>query len=639
MKLVSLPIDCKKDEILAGVLGNPVVIIEAETGAGKSTRVPQMLLAAGYDVVVTQPRRLAARTVASRVAEECGVPLGGLVGFRTGEDKNFDSSETECLFVTDGLALIREIMGHGRKGCKQRVLILDEVHEQNINIDVLMAWCKREQSQGAAFKIVCMSATMKAKELSLYFNGAPVISVPGRTFPVERRVSGPSMLEDAVALLSAGRNVLVFQPGKAEILGFVETLRTYGLNAVILPLFGEMTAEEQAKCFKSYGRPKCVVSTNVAQTSVTIADIDAVIDSGMERRIELVEGVEGLYLRPISKADSAQRRGRAGRTKPGIYIDHCPEDDEFRNDYPVAEILRSRLDQTVLRLAEAHIDAEALEFFHQPDVSEIHAARRALMVLGCMDEAGQVTAIGHKVARMPVSVQYARMIVEAEERGVLDDVLTIAAILEQRGITERTCRIRQFTREHQSDCLAQMDVYLAAGELDNERKRLYGIHVKRYYEAVMRRKLLVESLQGKVRFGTTGNRDDILRSVSVGMIDNIYLGHGQRVRDTTGGTREITRESVCRASGVVVGIPFDTDRKQLLTMVTNVELDELIALAPHLLRSEDGVDARYDFTLDTVVSKRCRVFNRIELESEELPDATHPQAAGLFASWVAKQMV
>jgi ATP-dependent helicase HrpA len=639
MKLVSLPIDCKKDEILAAVLGNPVVIIEAETGAGKSTRVPQMLLSAGYDVIVTQPRRLAARTVATRVAEECGVPLGGLVGFRTGEDKNSDSAETECLFVTDGLALVRELMGYRKKGSKQLVLVIDEVHEQNINIDVLMAWCKREQSMGATFKIVCMSATMKAKELSQYLNGAPIISVPGRTFPVEHLDSGVSMLQDAVALLEAGRNVLVFQPGKAEILDFVEKLKSHGLDAVILPLYGEMTAEEQGKCFKTYSRPKCVVSTNVAQTSVTIADIDAVIDSGMERRIELVDGVEGLYLRSISKADSAQRRGRAGRTKPGIYIDHCPDDDEFRNEYPVAEILRSRLDQTVLRLAEAHIDAEALEFFHQPDVSEIHAARRSLMVLGCMNEAGQVTAIGHKVARMPVSVQYARMIVEAEERGVLDDVLTIAAILEQRGITERTCRIRQFTQEHQSDCLAQMDVYLAARELDNETKRLYGIHVKRYYDAVKRRKLLADSLRGKVRFGTTGDRDDILRSISVGMLDHIYRGHGLRVRDTTGGTREIARESVCRPSGMVVGIPFDTDRKQLLTMVTNVDLDELIALAPHLLRSEEGVDARYDATSDMVVSNKRRVFNRIQLESEELPDADHPQAAGLFASWVAEQMI
>jgi HrpA-like RNA helicase len=639
MKLVSLPIDCKKEEILAAVLGNPVVIIEAETGAGKSTRVPQMLLGAGYDVVITQPRRLAARAVASRVAEECGVQLGGLVGFRTGEEKNFDSNETECLFVTDGLALIREIMGHSRKGNKQRVLILDEVHEQNINIDVLMAWCKRELSMGATFKIVCMSATMKAKELSQYFNAAPVISVPGRTFAVEQVACGRSMLEDAVRLLKAGRNVLVFLPGRGEILDFVEKLNARKLKAVVLPLFGDMTAVEQGKCFKSYGRPKCVVATNVAQTSVTIADIDAVIDGGMERRIELVDGVEGLYLRPISKADSAQRRGRAGRTKPGIYIDHCPADDEKRADYPVAEILRTRLDQTVLRLAEAHVNAEAMEFFHQPDIREIHDARRALLVLGCMDEGGDVTLIGHKVARMPVSVQYARMIVEAEERGVLDDVLTIAGILEQRGITERTCRLDKFTREEQSDCLAQMDVYRAASELDDETKEDYGINVKRYNEAVKRRQLLVESLLGKVRFGTTGNRDDILRSVCVGMVDHIYRGTGVLVRDVRGNERNIGSESVCRASGTVVGIPFDNDRKQLLTMVTKVKLQELIELAPHLLRSEDGVDARYDPQFDTVVSKKRLVFNRIELNSQTLPDAEHPQAAGLFANWVAEQMV
>jgi len=502
-----------------------------------------------------------------------------------------------------------------------------------------MAWCKREQSLGATFKIVCMSATMKAKELSKYFNDAPVITVPGRTFAVEQVDCGRSMLEDAVTLLKAGRNVLVFLPGRGEILDLVEKLKQRRLKAVVLPLFGDMTAEEQGKCFKTYDRPKCVVSTNVAQTSVTIADIDAVIDSGMERRIELVDGVEGLYLRPISKADRAQRIGRAGRTKPGEYYDHCPVDDEKRADYPVAEILRTRLDQTVLRLAEVHVNAEELQFFHQPDIREIHDARRALLVLGCMDEAGEVTEIGHKVARMPVSVQYARMIVEGEELGVLDDVLTIAAILEQRGITERTCRIDRFTRENQSDCLAQLDVFRAAAELSDESKELYGINVKRYNEAVKRRQLLVESLQGKVRFGTTGKRDDILRSICVGMVDHIYRGTGVKVRDARRHEREISSESVCRASGTVVGIPFDTDRKQLLTMVTKVELQELIELAPHLLRREEGVDARYEPQFDTVVSKKRLVFNRIELNTQTLPDAEHPQAAGLFANWVAEQMV
>ena len=638
MDLVSLPIDCMETQILQAVSSNLVTVLEAETGAGKSTRVPQMLLRAGYDVVITQPRRLSARTLASRVAEECGVELGGLVGYRTGEEKNFDSADTRCLFVTDGLALVRELLGHTKRRNKNFVLIIDEVHEQNINIDVLMAWCKRAHARGNKFKVIVMSATMKARELSRYFNDAPVISVPGRMFPVRQVAAGYSMLQDVIGLLESGRNVLVFQPGKFEIMQFVEQLKARNVYAVVLPLHGEMSAADQAKCFATYNRPTCVVSTNIAQTSLTIAHIDAVVDSGLERRIELVDGVEGLYLRAISKADGAQRRGRAGRTKPGIYIDHCPVAASDRIEYPIAEILRSRLDQTVLRLAEARIDAEALQFFHQPDVAEIHAARRALVVLGCMDQAGQVTDVGHKVARLPVSVHCARMIVEAVRRGVLDDVLTIAAILEQRGITERSCDLRRFSDEHQSDCLAQLDVYWAARTLSNGSRNSLGIHVKRYNEAVKRRELLVDSLEGKVSFGTTGNRNDIIASICAGMLDNVYRGHGSSVKDANKVWRRIAHESVCRASGTVVGIPFDTDSDQLLTMVTSVDEEELFALAPHLLRSEVGVSPRYDSAQDAVFSTTRRVFNRIELESEEVLDATHAQAAEIFAKWVAEQM-
>jgi HrpA-like RNA helicase len=292
---------------------------------------------------------------------------------------------------------------------------------------------KRQIEAGADFKVVLMSATLEADKLAAFFNGAPVIEVPGRLFPVEVKTPSMRLIDDVAALVSAGRNVLVFQPGKQEITETCAALERMEVNAEILPLHGELSPEEQAKCFRHYGRPKVVVSTNVAQTSVTIDDIDAVVDSGMERRIELVEGVEGLYLKPISLADSKQRKGRAGRTKPGIYIDHCGASN--RPDFSVAEIMRKRLDQTVLRLAIAGFDMEELEFFHQPEKSEIHDARQTLIGLGCMKADGSVTKIGKFVNRLPVSVQYARMLVEAERLGVVDDVLTVAAIMEMGGIT------------------------------------------------------------------------------------------------------------------------------------------------------------------------------------------------------------
>ena len=194
------------------------------------------------------------------------------------------------------------------------------------------------------------------------------------------------LVDDVATLVAEGRNVLVFQPGKQEIEDACSALKQMQVSAEILPLHGQLTPEEQSRCFKHYGRPKVVVSTNVAQTSVTIDDIDAVVDSGMERRIELVDGVEGLYLKPVSLADATQRKGRAGRTKPGIYIDHCGASS--RPDFQVAEIMRKRLDQTVLRLAIAGFDMEAMEFFHQPAKSDIHDARRTLVGLGCMTADG-----------------------------------------------------------------------------------------------------------------------------------------------------------------------------------------------------------------------------------------------------------
>ena len=463
MKSANLPILAFRDQIVNAVRTSPVVVITAETGAGKSTQVPQYLLDEGYDLVVTQPRRLAARTVAERVAEEIGEDIGGTVGYRTAVDRR-DSPATRCLFCTDGLALVRELMGQN-KG----VLVLDEVHEWNENMEVLVAWAKRQTEVGADFKVVLMSATLEAEKLAAFFNGAPIISVPGRLFPVETKKAGMRLVDDVATLVAEGRNVLVFHPGKQEIEDTCAALKQMQVNAEILPLHGQLTPQEQSLCFKHYGRPKVVVSTNVAQTSVTIDDIDAVVDSGMERRIELVDGVEGLYLKPISLADSTQRKGRAGRTKEGIYIDHFSA--STRPDFPVAEILRKRLDQTVLRLAIARFDMEELEFFHQPDRSDIHDARRTLVGLGCMNVDGLVTKIGKLVNRLPVSVQYARMLVEADRLGVVDDVLTVAAIMEMSGITvpppsrnqpDRPDWRRMVPSESESDVMGQLAVWQMA---------------------------------------------------------------------------------------------------------------------------------------------------------------------------------
>jgi len=644
----TLPVFQFRKEILELIENNSVVIVTAETGAGKSTQVPQYLLDEGYDIVVTQPRRLAARTVSQRVAEEYGSEFGDIIGFRTAYERQ-DSPATRCLFVTDGLAMVRELMGAG----KHNVLVLDEVHEWNLNMEVLIAWAKRKIEAGADFRVVVMSATMEADKLSEYFGGAPVIDVPGRLFPVEGRKAGNDMKEDIVKLLREGRNVLLFQPGKAEIAELVSKLKSItDLDAEILPLHGELTPEEQNACFKSYRKPKCVVATNVAQTSVTIPDIDAVVDSGMERRVELVDGVEGLYLKPVSLADAKQRKGRAGRTKPGIYIDYC--DARNRLEFPRAEILRVRLDQAVLRLAGVGIDVEDLEFFHQPDKSEIHEAKRALKALGCMDENGNVTEIGHKVAKLPISVKYGRMVIEAGKRGVVDDVITIAALLEQGEITARKIDgvpgKRTWSRlcpgENESDVMAQSAVYKAAEGMRKEDMAKNGVFAKAYYQVKEKRRHLADSLRRKIRFGSYGNRQDILKCICAGMVDHLYRYNGGDYRNGDGQDRELSENSIVEDAEWLVGIPFDleiTTRRgkmtlNLVTMATEVEPEWLAEVAPQLVKVEAGIDPAYIPDYDSCYSTEKTFFQDQKIGEKRIATPEHPKASEVFADWLAGKM-
>jgi len=640
-----LPIHNFRNQIVEAVRNNSVVVITAETGAGKSTQVPQFLLDEGHDLVVTQPRRLAARTVAERVAEEIGENIGQTVGYRTAVDRR-DSPATKCLFCTDGLALVRELMGQNRG-----ILVLDEVHEWNENMEVLVAWAKRQTEAGSDFKVVLMSATLEAEKLAAFFGGAPVISVPGRLFPVHTRQASMRLVDDVATLVAEGRNVLVFHPGKQEIEDTCAALEQMQVNAKILPLHGQLTAEEQSRCFKHYDCPKVVVSTNVAQTSVTIDDIDAVVDSGLERRIELVDGVEGLYLKPISVADSTQRKGRAGRTKEGLYIDHC---EATRPDFPVAEILRKRLDQTVLRLAIAGFDMEELEFFHQPDKSDIHDARRTLIGLGCMNADGSVTKIGKLVNRLPVSVQYARMLVEADRLGVVDDVLTVAAILEQGGITvpppsrnqpDRPDWRRMVPDESESDVMGQLVVWRLADDMTKDEMREKGISLRNYFRAKEVRRRLEVAIRKHFNVASTDRREDILKAVCAGMVDHLFRGdYGSYQNGEDGVDRELGSASLVRGAEWLVGKPFDLQIKtrrgtmtlRLIELASKVNPMWLTEVAPQLVEEKIGLIPRYDPEKDVVVSTTKVFFNGQMLQEEIVADGAHPEAAKIFASWVAQ---
>jgi hypothetical protein len=649
----NLPIMAFEAEIVRTVGQHSVTIVVAETGSGKSTMVPVFLMDAGYrKVVVTQPRKLAARTVAQRVAEVVQTPLGKRVGFRTAEERR-DSSETEVLFVTDGLQLVRELLGHGGK---ETVLVLDEVHEWNLNLEVLVAWAKIQVEERSDFKVVLMSATLEAERLSAFFNGAPIVSVPGRVFPVEERAPGESVVDDVATLVAERKTVLVFEPGKAEMESTLAALKLRGVDADLLPLHGGLTPDEQARCFLSYDRPKVVVATNVAQTSITIPDIGGVVDSGMERRIELVDGIEGLYLRPISMADRAQRKGRAGRCGPGVYIDHCPHPLEARSQFPAPEILRSRLDQTVLRLKRAGFNMEELNFFHQPEKAEVLKAREALIRLGCLGAGGEVTPIGKFVSELPVSVQIGRMMFEAKRLGVVAEVLRVAAILEVGGITvpppsrnrpERPDWRLLVQDERESDVLGQIEAWRLASSMSKFERQQKGISERSLGRAREVHRHLKNALSGFLQVDAEPNQDriPILKAVCAGMVDHLFRGKFGQYQNGDGPERQLGSSSLVRGyPDFIVGKPFDVDIKsrrggtttlRVIELATVVDPRWLVEVAPHLVTREAGISPMYNPEEDQVVSTTRLFFNGQPVSEDQIADGDNPEAAAVFARWLA----
>jgi ribonuclease III len=541
------------------VQDNPVVVITAETGAGKSTQVPQYLFQEGYEVVVTQPRRLAARMIANRVASELETSLGDIVGFHTGEERRA-SSETKVLFCTDGLHLVRELTGSANP---QQVLVIDEVHEWNLNIETLVAWTKFRLTMGESLKVVLMSATVDAGRLSTYFNDCPIIEVPGRLHPVTRLVA-VDVADTIAELAQRGRNILAFLPGKSEIDRLVEDLKRRKLDQVaeILPLHSDLNPSLQDRAFQAYTRPKVVVSTNVAQTSLTIEDIDAVVDSGLEKRVEVRQGIEGLHVAEISQADCDQRAGRAGRVKPGMYVLCSQVPYEDRPHFATAEVERTRLEQIVLRLADVGFDASELDFFHQPAPEALADASEALRRLQALDNQGIITEVGEAMVRLPVDVHLARMIVEAQRLGVAADVITIAACLETGGIRRRSPGGRsqptwkRLTTEDSSDLLAELDCFDAASRMPASKLFENGIHDKNYHRAVE----IQQRLLRRVEVSSTGlrNREAILKASVTGMVDHIYKHDKNRLYRGAGGQqRQLDRNSVVYRAAWVTGLPFD----------------------------------------------------------------------------------
>jgi ATP-dependent helicase HrpA len=452
-----LPVSQRREDILAAIREHQVVVVAGETGSGKTTQIPKMCLELGRGVKGmighTQPRRIAARAVAERIAEEVGSPLGEDVGYAVRfHDQVGDATYVKVM--TDGI-LLAEIQSD-RLLTRYDTIIIDEAHERSLNIDFLLGYLKQLLPRRPDLKIVITSATIDPQRFADHFDGAPVIEVSGRTYPVEVRyrplvtdaddddTDQVTAICDAVDELAGEGpgDVLVFLSGEREIRDTAEALRARTPeDTEVLPLYARLSAAEQHRVFEPrQGRRRVVLATNVAETSLTVPGIRYVVDPGTARisRYSQRTKVQRLPIEAISQASAKQRSGRCGRVEAGICIRLYAEDDyEGRPEFTDPEIQRTNLASVILQMTSIGLgDIAAFPFVDPPDSRNIRDGVQLLGELGALD-GDRLTPVGRQLAQLPLDPRLARMVVEADRNGVLHEVLVLAAALSIQDPRER----------------------------------------------------------------------------------------------------------------------------------------------------------------------------------------------------------
>ncbi|MBE7425179.1 MAG: ATP-dependent RNA helicase HrpA [Ideonella sp.] len=463
-----LPVSARRDWIAQAIREHPVVIVCGETGSGKTTQLPKIALqlgrglgAGGHGLIGhTQPRRIAASSVARRIADELNSPLGEVVGFKVRFHDRLQRGASVKL-MTDGILLAETQSDPDLRAYD--TLIIDEAHERSLNIDFLLGYLKQLLPRRPDLKLVVTSATIDAERFAQHFasarGAAPVIQVSGRLYPVEQRwrpfeESREYGLEEAIADAvdelwrgGTGGDILVFLPGEREIREAAEHLHKHlaraqrGAAAEILPLYARLSQAEQDRVFEPHGARRIVLATNVAETSLTVPGIRYVVDPGLARvkRYSYRSKVEQLQIEPISQAAANQRAGRCGRVADGVCIRLYDEKDyAARPRFTDPEILRSSLAGVILRMKALRLGAvEDFPFIEPPPRKAIADGYALLAELNAVDEVNELTAIGRELAALPLDPRVGRMILEARERQALDEVLVIASALSVQDVRDR----------------------------------------------------------------------------------------------------------------------------------------------------------------------------------------------------------
>ncbi len=560
-----LPVSQRREDLLDAIRDNQVVVIAGETGSGKTTQIPKLCLELGRGVLGTightQPRRIAARAVAERIAAELGTEVGQAVGYAVRFTDRV--SETSLVkLMTDGILLAEIQRDRLLRGYD--TIILDEAHERSLNIDFLLGYLKQLLPKRPDLKVIITSATIDPQRFAEYFDDAPVVEVSGRSYPVEiryRPVVDPdaeqpnedrdqiSAISDAVRELrrEPPGDVLVFLSGEREIRDTADALAAEKLpDTEILPLYARLSAAEQHRVFSAHPGRRIVLATNVAETSLTVPGIRYVIDAGTARisRYSQRTKVQLLPIEPISQASAKQRAGRCGRTSNGICIRlYSQADHDSRPEFTDPEILRTNLASVILQMAVLDLGAvERFGFLDPPDARQVADGVALLIELGAMEQAGRrgLTPLGRQLAQLPVDPRLGRMVIEAERRGCLRDVLVLAAALSIQDPRERPAERQQAADERHarfadksSDFLAYLNLWRYLRE---QQQALSGNQFRRMCKAEFLNYLRIrewQDLAGQLRQIVKGmgvrigdadaESDQIHRSLLAGLLSHIGM--------------------------------------------------------------------------------------------------------------------
>ena len=569
-----LPVDPLLPEIVEAVRANPLVLLEAEPGAGKTTRVPVALLRAGFgEVYVLEPRRLAARLAAQRVSGEMGEPVGKTVGYQV-RFEEVSSQQTRLWYLTEGVLTRRFISDRTLR--KVKAVVLDEFHERHLETDLAFALLRKLQRTRPDLRLVLMSATLLSESLANRLDTPCIIRIPGRVFPVSLRYSPHSAMpmeaQVAMAIPMAMRetkgHILVFLPGAAEIRRSITACEPIarGGDARLLPLYGDLSAEQQDAAIAPSDLRKVICATNVAESSITIDNVGAVIDSGTARLLSYSpwSGLSQLQIEKISKASAVQRAGRAGRTGPGMAIRLYPESDFVRRpEQSIPEILRADLAQLLLQVAMLNESWESLAWLDAPPDEMLRSARELLVLLRAFGADGKLTDEGRQMGRLALHPRLSRLVLTAVNRGVREEGVELTARLAEGRLRLVETDRSKFASD--IDAVLHSDLLFAGRRLKQQ---------------------LMRSLRPS---NSRGEPHALEKALMEAYPDRVARRRNEHLLLANGGSAKLDRASASKDEFVVAIEISGTDNQSvpLVRFASAIEPDWLVDLYPERIAAEE----------------------------------------------------